>query len=70
MTNGNDDAFATLALCKDGEAAGEGGLTKREYFAAMAMATLANNMEWSWPETASVSVKAADALIAALNETK
>jgi len=51
-----------------------GGLTKREYFAAMAMQGIVSNhlmidtTNWNW--LSEESVKAADALITALNENQ
>ncbi len=48
------------------------GLTKREYFAAMAMqGTMSSDINGDWPgckSQAEYSVKCADALIEALNE--
>lgn len=66
MTNGNDYAFPQ---------AFEEGLTKREYFAAMALQALASidnkgsNMDQVIELDSLLSVKYADSLIKALNET-
>ena len=48
------------------------GMTKREYFAAMAMQGFASNsaIDWTFEQYAEGGLKAADALIAALNEVK
>jgi hypothetical protein len=46
---------------------GKSGLTKREYFAALAMMGLANDSNWVPIEIAQMSVSLADELIAALN---
>lgn len=65
MTNGNDYAFPQ---------AFEKGLTKREYFAAIALQGLASmdnkgaDMDQVIETDAFLSVKYADALIKALNE--
>lgn len=70
MTNPDDPAFinpvkldSKLDFC---------GLTKREYFATMAMqGRLANTRPFSKNETAySLAIYDADSLIAALNETE
>lgn len=44
------------------------GLTKREYFAAMAMQGLADNKNLGYDDTAKVSVKLADALLKELEK--
>ena len=65
-TEQNDAAFAT-----GDEYWRQSGLTKREYFAAMAMQGLLTTIKLSqyMPEiVASCSVEMADALITALNE--
>jgi hypothetical protein len=64
MTNSNQSAFAYAV--GDG-VSGEPGLTKREYFAAMAMQANADN-DATPEEIAFDSVKLADALIAELNK--
>ena len=46
------------------------GLTKREYFAAMAMQGYITNGGYCVDEDARLAVESADALIKALNETK
>ena len=74
MTNGNDSIHNSEQGVQD-------GLTKREYFAAMAMQGLLANSEWMRNYKGEkylmegyilgeVSVKSADALIKALNENK
>lgn len=73
MTYGNDLSAPTLIYNKEsGEPNGfERGLTKREYFAALAMQgmlsneTIINNDNWEW--IAENSVKQADELIKKLN---
>ncbi len=68
MTDPNDPAFNGLP------GSGSPGLTKREYFAAMAMQgilcniTVLNNLEKGGTETASFALQQADALIAELNK--
>jgi hypothetical protein len=68
--NGNEPAFPIPA--SDGSYEAAAGLTKREYFAAMAMQSiLRNNAQCGdWVALAKDSVSAADALIAELNKTK
>ena len=66
----NDPSYVFPALF---EGSGVGGLSKREYFAGLAMAGLMDPCEGlSVTECADLSVKQADALIAALklNEQK
>jgi hypothetical protein len=63
-TNGSDAAFAAVNDKGDGSV----GLTKREYFAAMAMQGLVLDPDLSWPETGRTAVIAADFLIEALNK--
>lgn len=76
MTNANDPinhhlTYNQISCHANGEIE---GLTKREYFAAMAMQGIVSNRgmidtdNWEW--LAENSVKAADALITALNQTK
>lgn len=62
MTNGNDSIY-------NSEQGPQDGLTKREYFAAMAMQglLLSTGMDDSYTNTARVAVKQADALIVSLN---
>lgn len=63
MTNPNDNAFPNSAYPS------AAGLTKREYFAAMALQGLHANRPYAFTvDNAGESVKAADALIAALNK--
>jgi len=73
MTNGNDLAHPTNIIDPEGQFAPEyhTGLTKREYFAAMAMQGMlasANNTLFDYETIATHSVKHADALINALND--
>ena len=46
------------------------GLTKREYFAAMAMQAMANNINLSYEAVAFESVKLTDALLKELDKPK
>ena len=70
MTNGNDPAFANSGI----EAANswaEHGLTKREYFAAMALQGISSYIDREdeiVKDAAALSVEMADALIEALNK--
>jgi len=75
MTNSNSPAFAKAAFYhpEGGIDSPQEGLTKREYFASMAMqGMLANNAEgnteWDYEIIAKHSCKAADALINQLNQ--
>ena len=69
MTNGND-IVDTLVSPLSGITIHK-GLTKREYFAAMAMQGMLSQQYWASTENlASCATQAADALINALNETK
>lgn len=76
MTNGNDAAFSRPGFYQDDAIHdfGESGLTKREYFAAMAMQGILANTTYEAPRRnklggmAQDAVNAADALIAALNQ--
>lgn len=64
MTNPNDCAFPF-----DRNKTIVAGLTKREYFAAMALqGMVASHLGGTWETLAKVSVIAADALIKELNE--
>jgi hypothetical protein len=79
-TDGNDQAFATAALDGMGRSIRKNGLTKREYFAAMAMQGLAANTFLSKAAVEDllqhrrtigvpqIAVQVADALIEALNK--
>lgn len=65
MTNGKDFAFAAI-----GDTISQDGLTKREYFAAIALqGLLSNTNNRRNPIHAKEAVRLADALIKALNET-
>jgi hypothetical protein len=82
--NGNEAAFPAHGWSSNPEVLErlktQGGLTKREYFAAMAMQGMAAGDAWNQnfgvtnPEwlknVAEVAVAAADALIAELNRSK
>lgn len=76
MTNGNDSAFARsgFAISPEDYDTGESGLTKREYFAAMAMQAFCSHPvmgEHAEPdEIAATAVEQADALIDELNKEK
>lgn len=61
MTNGNDPAFIRTHKGEQCKEDCTYGLTKREYFAAMAMSTTVN---------AEDAVKKADDIIAELNKSK
>ncbi len=69
MTNGNDHIEGESRIAFKGfkDRVVNDPLTKREYFAAMVMASVANNQDWDWVTTAKSAVMGADALIAALN---
>jgi hypothetical protein len=63
MTDPDENAFPEVP-------GGSFGLTKREYFAAMAMqGCLASGFETAMINHAKSAIEAADALITALNET-
>lgn len=71
MTNGNDLINETRYKVDElvSESYPNHGLTKREYFAAMAMQGLAAQKYWAYPESlAHCSTEAADSLINALNK--
>ena len=65
-----DAAFPQLYILNNKEASGVKGLTKREYFAALAMQGLVTqpSITVSYSEYAKHAVAAADALIAELNK--
>lgn len=67
MENGDQRAFPA-----DAHTHTDGGLTKREYFAAMAMQAYVNNYYGEEDETMQAirSVKMADALLAELDKPK
>ena len=71
QTNGNDKIANPFArITNDAYVEYEVALSKREYFAAMALQGLMANPDWTSTTISSiaeVSVKAADALIAELN---
>lgn len=69
MTNGNDAAYSRAGFYADVENCGESGLTKREYFAALAMQGLCASITTAFPdELAFDAVKLADAIINELNK--
>lgn len=71
MTNGNDCFAPTVEQTGDATRWNTySGLTKREYFAAMAMQGLCSDNQgiWSNAEIAEYSVRHADALINELNK--
>lgn len=76
MTNANDAAFASVGEGFGNPKYSANGLTKREYFAAVAMQGFANSGDkWAadpdiYKAMADCAVTWADALIEALNETK
>ncbi len=73
QTDGNDQAFATQDFYHENyrTSFGKPGLSKREYFAAMAMQALVTRGVHSIKENAAdQSVLYADALIEALNKEK
>ena len=66
LTKGDDFAFASRFLHQD-QFVGENGLTKREYFAAIAMqGILANHLEYD--DVAKTALALADGLIEELNK--
>ena len=67
MTNPNDCAFPA-----DYRTQSDGGLTKREYFAAMAMQGIITSPQTAatWEKIVEVSIKVADLLIEELNKPK
>ena len=72
--NGVSPAYSTPGAWSPGgiRYVGQTGLTKREYFAAVAMHGLCSNPEQLHPllDLSAVSVKIADALLDALEATK
>ena len=72
MTNGNDAAYPETRRNADRYYSAEGGLSKREYFAAMAMKAAFNGSygvgKDEAAEVAEIAVTLADALIDALNK--
>ena len=69
LTIGNAQAFASIGVDNDGYSYGDTGLTKREYFAAIALqGILASDLDASVEDFATTAVKCADALIDALNK--
>lgn len=72
-TNGNDLAYPTNQAMHTSEGEfmywnSHSGLTKREYFAAMAMQGLCSTGKYNSSLTPSISVHISDALIAELNK--
>lgn len=72
MTNGEHAAFGHAAYSEHGSVTANPGLTKREYFAAMAMSgILAGRLEPTPQEIVAIAaVEHADELIERLNEQK
>lgn len=71
MTNNDDAVFAKSAYMTNGGSfyPGQDGLTKREYFAAMAMQAILSIPSFQTKkETATAAVQMADALILELNK--
>lgn len=67
-TKALDDAFA-WAVCEPGDGIrGETGLTKREFFAALAMTGMFAHWDMPTADICESAVKAADHLINALNQ--
>jgi hypothetical protein len=64
MINPNDQAFPAIAPNDEGW----NGMTKREYFAALAMQSLLTSTFANPEEAAKQAVEAADALIEQLNK--
>jgi hypothetical protein len=60
------DSDGLINIENDGD---QGGLSKREYFAAMALQGILSNPEFMATMAASVAVKKADELIYLLNQT-
>lgn len=78
-SKGNEPAFPTAGIQNNEESLPVGGLTKREYFAGLAMQGLLANPSVKWPEgrftlsigaTVSDATNIADALIAELEKQK
>lgn len=70
MTNGNEPAFSKAAFYHPdgGIDSPQEGLTKREYFAAMAMQGMLANTTTQYLTLPSYAVQMADALIEQLNQ--
>lgn len=77
MENGNYPAFPGMYENRDNSIAYEPGLTKREYFAAIAMQGMINGdsvppdiagEDWDMQKMAEYSIKAADALLEELEK--
>lgn len=66
MTKPNDPAFPV----SPSDYSAKHGLTKREYFAAMAMSAIATDPTLSKERTIEASIEFADALISKLNSTE
>lgn len=72
MNNAEQPAFASVAYDNVGRGYQQDGLTKQEYFAAMAMQGMASvpNTEMTFDGLAKRSVQMADALLLALEKSK
>lgn len=68
MSKANEPAFPTAGIQNNEESLPVGGLTKREYFAALAMQGLLALEGYSFQGAAKDAVTAADALIAELEK--
>ena len=69
MENGKQEAFGFAAQLNNGESIYSAGLTKREYFAAMAMQGLVDR-HISYEVVAEHAVKYGDALLKELDKPK
>jgi hypothetical protein len=65
-----DQAYDSNELNMYGNTYSTGGLTKREYFAAMPMQGYSSKNMWGSADIAKYAVETADALINALNQNK
>ena len=69
MENGKQEAFGFAAQLNNGESIYSAGLTKREYFAAMAMQGLVDR-HINYEVVAEHAVRYSDALLSELERTK
>ena len=69
MENGKQEAFGFAAQLNNGESIYSAGLTKREYFAGLAMQGMAAS-DLTYEDIAHDSVKMADAILAELDKPK
>lgn len=71
MTIGNENAYPVISFDQEGRSSEyEAGLTKREYFAAMAMQGILSSGDWPFDSQPIVkySISLSDALINELNK--